>query len=174
MDKLPGIPEAPQEVEGETSSHPSHPSYCLQGKLSCFFLRQGHIRSNFRPMAFLISEDNLFPSRQRPSVSPPDHERDHWKLRGWQTPGRGTVSGTAGKPGPGSRKGPLPPGEEGGKPSRHHQRPGEVNTGSGHHLGYLIRVGKLAWREDLRAFPSQRQSTGVEATFSVLGESRRP
>lgn len=116
-------------MEWETSPHPSHPSHCLQGKLSCFFLRRGH---TYTPTSgswlSLLLEDNLFPSRQRPFVSPfPDHRERPLEAEGAGcTLGGGTVSGTAGKPGPGSRKGPPPlQVRKEAKPARHHQGPEE-------------------------------------------------
>lgn len=130
MKKLPGIPEAPQEVERKTSSHPSHTSHFLQGKLSCFFLRRGYTNTPTSGwwLSFFLEDDLFFPSRQRPFVSPlPDHRERPLEAEGAGcTLGGGTVSGIAGKPGPGSRKGP-PPSQvrKEAKSARHYLQPGE-------------------------------------------------
>lgn len=129
MEKLPGIPEAPQEVEGETSSHPSHPSYCLQGKLSCFFLRRGR---TYTPTSdswlSLFLEDNLFSPADKDHLSRLSQttERDHWKLRGLGAPWKGHCQWHSREARPWvQERTPSPQVRKEAKPSRHHQRPGE-------------------------------------------------
>lgn len=113
LKKLPGIPEAPQEVERKTSSHPSHPSHCLQGKLSCFFLRHGYTNTltSGSWLSFFL-EDNLFSPADKDHLSRLSQttERDHWKLRGLGAPWeRGLSVAQQGSQVLGPGKDPLPP-----------------------------------------------------------------